>query len=583
MELQFNERGRMIGCKVLNYLLDKKRVVNQQLQRKKNECNFHIFYHLLIGASPEERAALSLVEPATYVYTKSISTPFTTEDNIEHYESLKASMRHLGLGKRYHARIMQLVASILHLGQLQFVDDTTMQEAAYVKNVDCLELVAEFLGVDPRALENVLTYKTQLIKKDVTTLILNAEQAATQRDELATVLYSLLFTWLIEQMNSKLCHENIHNFIGILDFPGWATTDQASNLDKFCLNYANERVQNYVLRYIFETSGAEYKADGLEYPDVDYTTNTACVDFFDQPRHGMIDIINSYSKKSNSNHSGKSNDIALLETTIKYQTGNEAFSTKKADTGASQFIIQHFSGAQLYQPEGFIESNRDALNADFVSLFRGSSDLPPSNNTFLVNLFEDKSILTESHPKHADAIMNAQQISKPNRKPSMRRSKSTKRQSATAKSEEEEGNTAKTKKVVPVVLAQLRSSLDELFATLDETMPWFVFCIRPNHKMAVGSATAGFDSASVKTQVQALGLTSITKRFQTGSFANIFLHDEFCDRYIDILQSIGVELDRLSRAKCQATIDIFGWSTQEAMIGNSKVKKIYGRVFYSIK
>jgi chitin synthase len=190
----------------------------------------------------------------------------------------------------------------------------------------------------------------------------------------------------------------------------------------------------------------------------------------------------------------------------------------------------------------------------------------------LVNLFENKSILTESHPKHADAIMNAQQINKPNRKPSMRRSKSTKRQSGAAKPEKEESNTTKSKKVVPVVLAQLRSSLDELFATLDETMPRFVFCIRPNHKMAMGSA-AGFDSASVRVQVQALGLTSITKRLQTGSFANIYLHDEFCGRYTDILQSIGVDLDRLPRAKCQATVDVFGWSnTQEAIIGNSKVK-----------
>lgn len=573
MELQFNERGRMIGCKVLNYLLDKRRVVNQQFQRKKNECNFHVFYHLLMGASSEEKSALSLTEPVNYAYTKSITTPFTAEDNIEHYESLKASMRHLGLGKRYHARIMQLIATILHLGQLQFVDDTTLQEAAYVKNTDCLELAAEFLGVDPQALENVLTYKTQMIKKDVTTMILNSEQAAIQRDDLVTILYSLLFNWLIEQMNSKLCHENIHNFIGILDLPGWAITDQATNLDKFCLNYANERVQNYILRYIFETSGAEFKADGLEYPDVDYTNNTACVDLLDQPRHGMIDIINSYSKKSSSNHAlGKSSDVAMLETTIKYQTGNESFSTKKADTGANQFIIQHFSGAQLYHPEGFIESNRDALNADFVTLFRGNSDLPASNNAFLVNLFKDKSILTESHPKHADAITNAQQISKPNRKPSMRRSKSTKRKSNAAKPEEEESDTTKKKKVVPVVLAQLRSSLDELFATLDETLPWFVFCIRPNHKMTVGSA-AGFDSTAVKAQVQALGLTSITKRFQTGSYGNIFLHEEFCDRYADILQSIGVEHDRLPRSKCQATVDIFGWSnTQEASIGNLKVR-----------
>lgn len=573
MEIQFSERGRMIGCKVLNYLLDKQRVVLGQQPRQ--GYNFHVFYMLLCGAAVEDRAALSLADYTAYKYTKAASPPCTNDQLSEDYQALLASLKHLGLGKRHQTRIMQLIASLLHLGQLQFVDDTTMQEAAYVKNAETLELVADFLGIDPRALENVLTYKTQLIKKDITTLILNADQAAAQRDELVTALYSLLFTWLIEQINSKLCSDEIHNFIGILDLPGAQISTQApSGLDQLCLNYSNERLQSYMAKYIFESSGVEYSADSLDYSPVESPLNASCIDLFDQPRHGIIDIVNSFSKKSSTTTAGgRSNDQAMLDTITKYQTGNESFSVRKSDTGAPLFAVQHFGGSQAYQPEGVIEANRDALNTDFVSLFRGGSDLPPSNNTFLVRLFEDKSINTESHPKDADAILNAQQINKPNRMPSMRRSKSTKR-----KKPEQDENTTKTaskaKKVVPAVLAQLRSSLDDLFATLDETMPWFVYCIRPNQKIALGStATSNFNSQLVQTQVQALGLEAIEQRLKTGYFNNIFQHEEFCERYADVLAAIGVDEDRLPRAKCQAALDIFGWPgrSESAVIGASKV------------
>lgn len=575
MEIQFNERGRMIGCKVLNYLLDKQRVVAGQ--QKRIGYNFHIFYMLLCGATVEEKAALSLTDFTAYKYTKAISPPFSNDQSNEDYQALLASLRHIGLGKRYQTRIMQLIASILHLGQLQFVDDTTIQEAAYVKNVETLELVSDFLGIDPRALENVLTYKTQLIKKDITTLILNADQAAGQRDELVTVLYSLLFTWLIEQINSKLCSDNTHNFIGILDLPGMEVSKQEPlGMNNLCLNYINERLQSYISKYIFESSGVEYSLDGLDYAVIESPTSASCIDLFDQPRHGIIDIVNSFSKKSTSASTGRSNDQVMLETIIKYQNGNESFSTKKSDTGAPLFAIQHFTGSQLYQPEGFIKANQDVLNADFVSLFRGGSDLSPSTNNFLIQLFEDKSITTESHPQNADAILNAQQVNRPNRMPSMKRSKSTKHNKNKTEEDNEDldvtPNTSKVKNVVPVVLAQLRSSLDDLFTTLDETMPWFVYCIRPNHKAALGF-TANFDSQLVQNQVQSLGLEAIAKRLKSGYFNNIFQHEEFCERYADILTTVGIDQNRLPRAKCQAALDIFGWpnASQNAMIGNSKV------------
>ncbi|KAI9302596.1 chitin synthase-domain-containing protein [Cunninghamella echinulata] len=564
IEVQFNERGRMIGAKTLHYLLEKVRVTRPM----SGEQNFHAFYYLLSGASPEERQMLRLEDnPSNYKYLHQTKVP---SDAVDQYETLKIAMRSLGLGKRYHARIMQLLAAILHLGNLQFMDDPKSQEAAYVKNIDILDLTADFLGVDPRALENVLTYKTQMIKKDVTTLILNAEQAAEQRDTLVVALYSLLFSWLVEHINIKLCSDTVHNVISILDLPGPQTHYTHSHFDNFCTNYANEQMHYYTLKQLFEVEVNEYRLDNIDIPDVPYFSNQGCIQLLSRPKHGLIDITNNHSKSSSRGY-----DKNMMDSFIKYNGTHDSFSTRAADTGSRLFCVRHFDGQVTYSPKGFIERNKDILSPDFVTLIRGGSDNPASYNSFVVDLFASKNINTETHPKETDAIMNAQQSSKPTRLPSMRRSKSTRKNknnpdAATTPDDNKDNDITekdnKEQKTVSMTLAQLQSSLKDLADTLNETTPWFIFCLRSNDTALPNQ----FDMQRVRGQVRAFGIAQIVTRMRV-SFTNTFYHDEFCERYSDALAAVGIENDRLPRAQCEAAASIFGWLSSQASIGNSKI------------
>lgn len=559
MELQFNERGRMVGTKLLNYLLDKSRVTSCP----RNEQNFHIFYELLGGASLEEKQMLQLDDETSYRYISRHMAASGGE--ATQFNNLKQAMKTLGINKKYRARIWQFIACLLHFGQLEFDHDSTIQEAPFVKNPDVLDLCADFLGVDPQALENMLTYKTQIVGKDVTTVILDSDGAARQRDETVRSLYSLLFSWLVEFINKKLCNNSAHNFIGILDLPGPRL--HSTDFNSFCINLANERLQNFCQYSIFEEDIEEYRNDGLAVSDVPYFNNQPCVELLTRSKHGISHIVDKHAKSTTST------DINMLESIIKQSNKHASFGIKQSETSQKLFCIQHFAGQVAYNPNGFLEANKDSLNADLIQLVKGSETSPASYNAFAVELFSNDTIHIESHPTYSDAIMNAQQSAGPLRGPSMRRTKSTKRKTnldLDQDTADEKKDNPKHQKADRTVLSQLNKSLDELFDTLKETMPWFVFCIKPNESAAPNQ----FDSQRVQSQVRSLGIPQICQRLET-QYTSFMLHEEFLERYADILSVTDLDQSTSVNEQCQSIISSFGWTVEKVALGDLKVCVCY--------
>lgn len=566
-EVQFSERGRIAGAKLLNYSLEKRRVTDAP----SDERNFHAFYFLLAGASSEEKVELHLSDHSTFAYLSRCRSQ-TTADDAAKYEELKTSLKTLGFQKKHIARMMQLLAAILHLGNIVFIDDPSKgQDAANVKNAEVLSLAADFLGVEPHGLELVLTYKTKLIKKDVTTVFLNAEQASKQRDDLAIALYSLMFTWIVEQINLKLCSENVHSFIGLVDLPGPQTIQGQAKFENYCVNYSNEKFHDFVLSQIFEQDNAMYEQDGIKMPNVPYFSNSACVQLFDKPSNGLNAILSECTAKAQ-----RRTDDNMLDSFVKFNNNHDSFSNRNAETGARQFAIQHFAGQVAYNPYGFIEDNSDPLCPDFVTLFRGNAETSGSYNSFALTLFSQQAVATQSHPKSSDDIVAAQQLAKPGRAPSMRRSKSLRKSGNVADKKEQENlvkvkNDGKGSSITSAgVMAQLQSALEELMVTLEETTPWFIFCLNPNNSGSVNM----FDSKRVKTQVRSYGIPEIAKRLAT-NYTMILDHEEFISRYHDILLSMGVEEDRLPRSKCEAVGTMFGWPSGQMAVGSTSVSNLF--------
>jgi chitin synthase len=545
-ELQFNERGRLIGAKTLDYLLEKNRLVKVP----PNERNFHVFYYLIAGASQDEKSHLHLTDATQYRY---LNVPKGTRgpnvDDTNNFNELKQALKSLGFHKKHVAQMFQLLAAILHLGNIQFAQDPNnkQKEAAFVKNHEVLDLVADFLGVNPHALENVLTYKTKLIKKEMCTIFLDVDSASVQRDDLAKALYSLLFSWIVEYINTKLCDEDFASFIGLLDLIGFQNLT-SNSLDQFCVNFANEKIHNFILKHIFDSRQDEFSSEGINVSDIPYFDNSACLQMIAHPSSGLIAIMDDQANKSS-----RKTDHTMLDTFNKKYSEHSSFTpTGKSLNALPTFGIQHFTGQVTYDSTGFLEKNSYNLSADFVSLFRGSGE--SSYNSFIVGLFTDKAVATESHPQNDNTIVAAQQSVKPMRAPSMRRKKG------------QPAPETSSKPKVSCVATQISSALDELCDTLEETTLWYIFCIRPNDAQLPNQ----YDSKVVHSQVKSFGLPEIAKQLQF-DYTVSFTHQEFLERYAPILDSMGLDQSRDPKAKCEASCTIFAWSTSDMVVGQNKV------------
>ncbi|GBE89193.1 hypothetical protein SCP_1502010 [Sparassis crispa] len=182
----------------------------------------------------------------TTLYASRDGSCIWDEDAVR-LDQLKVALKNVGFSKRHVAQKCQLVAAILHLGNLEFHTDRSRNEdAAVVGNTDVLDIVADFLDVQPEALEAALSYRTKMGKKELCTIFLDPDGASDNRDELVKPLYSLLFAWLNEHVNQRLCHDDFNMFIGLFDLPGPQNmTSRPNSLDQFCVNFANKRLQNF--------------------------------------------------------------------------------------------------------------------------------------------------------------------------------------------------------------------------------------------------------------------------------------------------------------------------------------------------
>ncbi|KAJ2727206.1 hypothetical protein GGI07_000090 [Coemansia sp. Benny D115] len=580
IEVQFDQRGRTIGTKTLTYLLEKARVTHVP----QGERSFHVFYYLTSGASQDESAEYGLTQSSfEYLQRPGTVQRITGFSDAERFQELVEAMGNVGLSQKYRRHIFTVLSSILLLGNMQFQYQKQGEEsAATVRNFDVAEQVSSMLGLPVETLVSLLTIKTKQVGSDKFTVYLDGNGASSRRDDLARSLYSLLFNWLVEFLNSKLCKEDDddNSFIGMVDFPGWYATRQSS-YEQLCSNYANERLHHFLFHQVFEAGNNEYNSEAIAgaIPNISFANRSMCLDLFMKPKTGLfatmdrqaaeyLQLDKSGKKKEaaaqrefNPNISDREAGNQLLKAFNRqhdHRSGdsNPFYSSSDSKNEMNSFTVKHFWGDVSYSIDEFVEKNLDQLSSDFVAVFRGdgTAENPGTENGFVAGLFSHKTLATEVHPKDEKAVVQAQAPSVPTRAPSMRRPTTR-------------GMTSRFAKV-DCVATQFQRALNEMIMSLDDTLPWFVLCIKPNEQGRPRSS----DIRRIQAQAECFNLDGIVKR-KAAEYSAVLSISDFCQRYRPVIDEYVANALTLADdySKCAALKQALQLTDADMALGRSKI------------
>uniref|UniRef100_A0A670JXI3 Myosin IE n=1 Tax=Podarcis muralis TaxID=64176 RepID=A0A670JXI3_PODMU len=380
-EIQFSRGGEPDGGKISNFLLEKSRVVSQN----PGERSFHIYYQLLEGASAEQRENLGITTPDYYYYLNQ-SAAYKVEEVNDHqeFQETLTAMDVVGLSGEEQALVLQIVAGILHLGNITFRESGNY---AMVESEDFLAFPSYLLAIDQQRLKEKLTSRKMDSKwggqQEVIDVTLNVEQASFTRDALSKALYARLFDFLVDAVNKAIQKDRQEYSIGVLDIYGFEIF-QKNGFEQFCINFVNEKLQQIFIELTLKAEQEEYVQEGIRWNAIDYFNNKVVCDLIENKVNppGLMSILDDVCATMHAK--GEGADHTLLQ---KLQT---ALGTHPHFNSWNQgFVIHHYAGKVSYDVNGFCERNRDVLFTDLIELMQ-SSEIPFIRDLFPENLNAEK-------------------------------------------------------------------------------------------------------------------------------------------------------------------------------------------------
>ena len=486
IEILFDKETNIIGAKIRTYLLERSRLVFQPMK----ERNYHIFYQLVAGATDAERDELGLVSADDFEYLNQGNAPIIDGvDDREEFNATRRSLSTIGISSSRQNEIFRLLAALLHVGNVKI--SATRTDSSLSSSEPSLLLACKILGVDAAEFAR-WTVKKQLITRGEKIISnLTQQQAVVVRDSVAKFIYSCLFDWLVELINQSLATQQVlqqvHSFIGVLDIYGFEHFAKNS-FEQFCINYANEKLQQEFNAHVFKLEQEEYVREQIDWTFINFSDNQPCIDLI-EGKLGVLSLLDEESRLPMG-----SDDSFVTKLHHNFAADKQKF-YKKPRFGKSAFTVCHYATDVTYESEGFIEKNRDTVPDEFIEVMRKTT------NSFLAEVLE-----VATHVREKDNAASQQ----PNG--IVRRGAAANRK--------------------PTLGGIFKSSLIELMSTINSTDVHYIRCIKPNE----GKEAWKFEGPMVLSQLRACGVLE-TVRISTAGYPTRWTYEEFALRYYMLVPS----------------------------------------------
>uniref|UniRef100_A0A4W5PKG1 Myosin VA n=1 Tax=Hucho hucho TaxID=62062 RepID=A0A4W5PKG1_9TELE len=531
IEIGFDKRYRIIGANMRTYLLEKSRVVFQADE----ERNYHIFYQLCASSHLPEFKNLKLGSADDFHCTNQGRNPVIDGvDDAKEMCTTQHAFSLLGINELNQKGLFQVLAAILHLGNVE-IKDRDSDSSIIPANNRHLTVFCELMGVTYQDMSHWLCHKKLKTAQETYIKPIPRLQASNARDALAKHIYAKVFNWIVDHVNKSLrATVKQHSFIGVLDIYGFETFE-INSFEQFCINYANEKLQQQFNMHVFKLEQEEYLKEQIPWTLIDFYDNQPCINLI-EAKMGVLDLLDEECKMP------KGSDDSWAQKL--YNTHLKTCSLfEKPRMSNKAFIIQHFADKVQYQCDGFLEKNKDTVNEEQINVLKASKlDL-------LVELFQDGEKVT-SPTGTAPGGRTRLSVKPKEIRPG-----------------------ASSKEHKKTVGCQFRNSLAMLMETLNATTPHYVRCIKPNDLKFPFT----FDPKRAVQQLRACGVLE-TIRISAAGFPSRWTYQEFFSRYRVLMKQKDVLSDR--RLTCRNVLEKLVQDQDKYQFGKTKIFFRAGQVAY---
>uniref|UniRef100_A0A673N4C7 Unconventional myosin-Vb-like n=1 Tax=Sinocyclocheilus rhinocerous TaxID=307959 RepID=A0A673N4C7_9TELE len=525
IQIGFDRRYHIIGANMRTYLLEKSRVVFQA----EEERNYHIFYQLCASSSLPEFKDLTLSNAEDFTYTSLGENIFI--EGVNDAEDLVKTREALTMLEIHQMSIFKVIASILHLGNVGIVSERDGESCHINVSRDGTHLhhFCRLLGIEQEQMEHWLCRRKLVTTAETYVKNMSHAQAVNARDALAKHIYAHLFDWIVEHINKAL-HTSTkqHSFIGVLDIYGFETFE-INSFEQFCINYANEKLQQQFNSHVFKLEQEEYMKEQIPWTLIDFYDNQPCIDLI-EAKLGILDLLDEECKVP------KGTDQNWAQKLYSQHSNSGHF--EKPRMSNRSFIVVHFADKVEYQCDGFLEKNRDTVYEEQINILKASQV-----STQLID-FQANRGLTLPTPSTIN-VRAAKPVPK--------------------------GHNREHRKTVGT---QFRNSLHLLMETLNATTPHYVRCIKPNDF----KESFVFDSRRAVQQLRACGVLE-TIRISAAGYPSRWTYPDFFSRYRVLMTKKDMTIGDKKQV-CKNLLETLIKDPDKFQFGKTKIFFRAGQVAY---
>eukprot|EP00069_Balaena_mysticetus_P015231 bmy_22500T0 len=479
IRIHFGTTGKLASADIETYLLEKSRVTFQL----KAERSYHIFYQITSNKKPELIEMLLITTNPydfPFVCQGEISVP--SIDDQEELMATDSAIDILGFTNEEKISIYKLTGAVMHYGNLKF-KQKQREEQAEPDGTEVADKAAYLQCLNSADLLKALCNPRVKVGNEYVTKGQTVEQVTNAVGALARAVYDKMFLWMVARINQQLDTKQPRQyFIGVLDIAGFEIFD-FNSLEQLCINFTNEKLQQFFNHHMFVLEQEEYKKEGIEWTFIDFGMDlAACIELIEKPM-GIFSILEEECMFP------KATDTSFKNKLYEQHLGKSAnFQKPKVVKGRPEahFSLVHYAGIVDYNITGWLDKNKDPLNETVVGLYQKSA------MKTLAHLF--------SGAQTAEGEASGGGIIK--------------------RSGKKKGSSFQT------VSALFRENLNKLMTNLRSTHPHFVRCIIPNETKTPGA----MEHDLVLHQLRCNGVLEGIRICRKG-FPSRILYADFKQRY----------------------------------------------------